>query len=162
MTYKLDTFPLINRLSKKKKSAIFYGPLVGKVFRSVARINPKGAPGNGRHTRFVYGGRGLREKGALPEECVHIDASTEPEIPGPTSSHSLRLCRQGSRLAAAGCQAHNLDRVQRRVGPLRRFRSSSKVEVVSLFLNRGVSSLQVAQLDASNSDAAPVPGNRCC
>lgn len=99
---------------KKKKYAIFHGSsLVEKIFRNVARINPKGTPGSGRHPGS-YKVAGGCAKGALLAECVHIDASTEPEIPGPTSSHFLRPC-QGSRLAAAGCQAHNLDRVQRRV-----------------------------------------------
>lgn len=53
-------------------------------------------------------------KGALLVECVHIDASTEPEIPG-TDYHPFHRFCQGSWLAAVGCQAHNPEQVQRRV-----------------------------------------------
>lgn len=49
----------------------------------------------------------------MPEECVHIDAFTESEIPGPATNHPFARSCQGSWLAAAGCQAHNPE--QRRV-----------------------------------------------
>ncbi|KYN20299.1 hypothetical protein ALC57_07203 [Trachymyrmex cornetzi] len=75
-----------------------------KIFRNVTRINPKGTPGNGRH---LDSHKGVRV-------CKRSFASRIAGNPG-TDYHLFDRFCQGSWLAAAGCQAHNQEQVQRRV-----------------------------------------------
>lgn len=92
---------------------VFYNSsLVGKIFRNVKRISPKETPGNGRHLGSYKTVR-VCKRSFAGRMCTHW-RSHRAGNPG-TDYHPFHRFCQGSRLAAAGCQAHSPKRVQRRV-----------------------------------------------
>lgn len=96
----------------RKELMVFYNSPLGKIFRNVTRINPKEAPRNGRHLGSYKAVR-LCKRSFAGRMCTHWRFHRAGN-PGADYHPFHRFC-QGSWLAAAGCQAHNPERVQRRV-----------------------------------------------